>query len=72
VGERRKCSCVRQQAVGNADTLRPWWSEVELALLGTMLDGEVARRIGRTENAVRVKREKIEIATVKDRRRKGG
>jgi hypothetical protein len=39
----------------------PWWSQHELALLGKLDDEEVARRTGRTPNAVRVKRQKLGI-----------
>jgi hypothetical protein len=39
----------------------PWWSQHELALLGKLDDDEVARRTGRTPNAVRVKQQKLAI-----------
>ena len=35
----------------------PWWTKAEVALLGRVPDEEVARRTGRTVNAVRQKRE---------------
>ena len=37
----------------------PWWTRAEVALLGRVPDEEVARRTGRTPNAVRCKREKL-------------
>jgi hypothetical protein len=37
------------------------WTAEELALLGTVADAEVARRIGRTYEAVRQKREELRI-----------
>jgi hypothetical protein len=37
-------------------------------LLGTMPDEDVARRIGRSPNAVRLKRTRLGIKSVKDRR----
>ena len=48
--------------------LGPWWSLDELSLLGTAPDEEVAKRIGRTKNAVRVQRTRLGIATASDRR----
>jgi hypothetical protein len=39
----------------------PRWTEEDLALLGTAPDEEVARRIGRTANAVRVMRDRLGI-----------
>jgi hypothetical protein len=39
----------------------PLWTEEETALLGTVPDGEVARRTGRTAGAVRQKREELRI-----------
>jgi hypothetical protein len=45
------------------------WKQEELALLGTLPDDEVAARIGRTTNAVRVKRTKLRIPTARDGRR---
>src|SRR5262249_31159442 len=47
-----------------------WWSEEELALLGTMPDEEVAARIGRTVEAVRIKRNRSQLPKVDDRRRR--
>jgi hypothetical protein len=35
----------------------PWWTKAEMALLGRLSDDEVARRTGRSFNAVRQKRE---------------
>jgi hypothetical protein len=48
---------------------RPWTAE-ELALLGSAPDGEVATRIGRTRNAVRVMRTRLGRPTALDRRRR--
>jgi hypothetical protein len=39
----------------------PWWPRDELALLGALPDDEVARRTGRSCNAVRVKRDRLGI-----------
>jgi hypothetical protein len=52
----------------------PWWSRDELALLGKLPDEEVARRVGRTPNAVRQKREKLGIPnpTARPRGRREG
>src|SRR5262249_31988705 len=36
----------------------PWWTKAEVAMLGRLPDEEVARRTGRTADAVRHKREK--------------
>jgi hypothetical protein len=36
-----------------------WWTKAEMALLGRLSDEEVARRTGRTVNAVRQKREAL-------------
>jgi hypothetical protein len=47
---------------------RPW-TRKEKALLGTMPDGELAARIGRTAEAVRIMRGRLGIATALDRRR---
>jgi len=46
------------------------WTAAELALLGTDTDAAVAARIGRTELAVRVKRGRAKVPTVRDGRRK--
>jgi hypothetical protein len=45
------------------------WQEEELALLGTLPDDEVAALLGRTTNAVRVKRGKLRIPKARDGRR---
>src|SRR5262249_11490592 len=37
----------------------PWWTRNELRLLGKMPDAGVAEKIGRTPNAVRIKRERL-------------
>jgi hypothetical protein len=39
----------------------PWWSQDQLALLGKLPDDEVARRTGRSCNAVRVRRDRLGI-----------
>lgn len=39
----------------------PLWTAEQLALLGTLPDAEVAQRIGRTRNAVRIRRERLGI-----------
>jgi hypothetical protein len=49
----------------------PWWSARELALLGQLPDAEVAKRTGRTRNAVTVKRNRLRIPTARDGRRRG-
>jgi hypothetical protein len=41
------------------------WTKEELAMLGTMPDEEIAKRIGRTTNAVRVQRTKRRIQRFK-------
>jgi hypothetical protein len=43
----------------------PWWTDEELALLGALPDAEVAARIGRTANAVRVKRQRGSICSTR-------
>ena len=47
----------------------PAWSPVDLALLGTMPDDELATLTGKTHNAVRIKRERAGIPNSTDRRR---
>jgi hypothetical protein len=37
----------------------PWWTKAEVALLGRVPDEEVARRTGRSTDAVRQKREAL-------------
>jgi hypothetical protein len=49
----------------------PKWTRKQLALLGKMPDSQVARRIGRTEEAVRIMRTRRRIPTAIDRRRAG-
>jgi hypothetical protein len=46
----------------------PWWTAKQLALLGELPDAEVAARIGRTPNAVRIMRTELGIASALDRR----
>jgi hypothetical protein len=48
----------------------PWWTQHEVALLGKLPDEEVARRVGRTRDAVRCKRHELGIANSQDRRRR--
>jgi hypothetical protein len=36
-----------------------WWSDKEIKLLGTLPDADVGNRSGRTQNAVRIKREQM-------------
>jgi hypothetical protein len=48
---------------------RPWTAE-ELALVGTLPDDVVARRIGRTAEAVRAMRRKRGLPTARDRRQR--
>jgi hypothetical protein len=38
----------------------PWWTKAEMALLGWLPDEEVARRTGRSTDAVRQKRQAME------------
>ena len=47
-----------------------WWTKRELAMMGKRPDAEVARRIGKSIMAVKVKRIKLGIATAMDRRRR--
>jgi hypothetical protein len=47
------------------------WQREGLALLGTLPDAEVAARVGRTVNAVRVRRTRSGIPTARDGRRGG-
>jgi hypothetical protein len=47
----------------------PWWKKKELKLLGKLPDAEVAEKIGRTTNAVRVRRTMLGIPSARDRRR---
>ena len=46
------------------------WTKKQLRLLGALPDAELAERIGRTENAVRVMRTRQGIASARDRRRR--
>ena len=49
---------------------RPLWSQAELRLLGAMPDDEVAGRIGKTVEAVRLQRCRRGISNPEDRRRR--
>jgi hypothetical protein len=51
--------------------LGPRWTRRALALLGKLPDDEVAARIGRTPNAVRIRRTKLGTPTACGRRRRG-
>ena len=69
--ERRRRTAVEQNLARNLRpgyNLGPWWSPRELALLGKLPDDEVAAKVGRTHNAVRIKREKLRIPNPCDRR----
>jgi len=46
------------------------WTRDQLRLLGKLPDAELASRIGRTANAVRVRRTLLSIPTARDRRRR--
>jgi hypothetical protein len=46
------------------------WTAEQLALLGTVPDAELARRFGRTVDAVRLKRTRLGIPKTVDRRRR--
>src|SRR5262249_61129056 len=50
----------------------PWWTEEQPALLGKDPDDVVAARIGRTENAVRLRRQLLAIPNPRDRRKGRG
>jgi hypothetical protein len=70
VARARTRAARRLRPAGAPDPRRHWprgypapprWSDADLALLGKLPDEEVARRTGRTWNAVRQKREKLGI-----------
>ena len=46
------------------------WTAAERALLGTLPDEDLAGKLGRAANAVRIKRTRLGIASACDRRRK--
>ena len=48
----------------------PWWTEAELALLGTMPDEHLAEQLGKSVEAVRSQRTRRGIPSAKDRRRR--
>src|SRR5262249_47055053 len=67
----------RQRQTRRALGLRPtgrWkgreWTKAQLRLLGKVPDAELAERFGRTKNAVRLKRERLGLAKMEDRRRR--
>jgi hypothetical protein len=45
-----------------------FWTAEQDALLGTVPDADLAEQFGRTENAVRVRRIRLGVATFQDRR----
>jgi hypothetical protein len=47
----------------------PRWTAGQIRLLGTMPDDELAAKVGRSANAVRVMRTRLGITIFKDRRR---
>jgi hypothetical protein len=47
------------------------WTDEELALLGTLPDGDLAAHLGRTVEALRLRRARQGIPTARDRRHKG-
>jgi hypothetical protein len=55
-----------RMGIPNPDPVR--WSDEEVALIGTATDQEVARRLGRSEQAVRLKRQKLGIPAYGQRR----
>jgi hypothetical protein len=65
----RKALLVGHNGKGNS---RPWWTEDELALLGTLPDDEIVRRTGRTKHSVVTKRCRMGIPNPCDRRRRDG
>jgi hypothetical protein len=62
---RRRAATRRQQGYGRWPSKNDWQPE-ELALLGTMPDDQLAARIGRTANGVRLKRTRLGILTFRD------
>jgi hypothetical protein len=46
------------------------WTPDQLAMLGTMPDEDLARRIGRTTEAIRCRRTELGIPSARDRRRR--
>jgi transposase-like protein len=72
--ERRRRTAIEKnlaQHIRPGYNLGPWWSRREVALLGKLPDEEVATKVGRTPNAVRIKREKLGIPNPRVRRRRG-
>jgi hypothetical protein len=71
--ERRRQTAI-EQGLGRNLVLGyhgPRWTEEQLRLLGTAADAEVARRTGRTPNAVRVMRGRLGIPAFAGRRGRG-
>jgi hypothetical protein len=71
--ERERC---RRRAIENdqgrflsTGYLGPRWTAEDIALLGTLSDEEVARRMRRSVNAVRLKREELGIQNPAGNRR---
>jgi hypothetical protein len=58
---RRKNSEAHKRLGTRPPAARPAWSEADEALLGAMDDAEVARRTGRTVNAVSIRRHRLGI-----------
>ena len=46
------------------------WKPEEVALLGTLPDDQLARRLGRSFGSVRQKRRRLKIPNLRDRRRR--
>src|SRR5262245_29208552 len=68
-GDRKYRSLVPWQRSGQRDTSpyrweKDGWTTVQVSLLGTLPDDEVAARIGRSANAVRQKRERLRMVRV--------
>jgi hypothetical protein len=71
--ERRRRTAVEKnlaQYIRPGYNLGPWWSPAELRLLGKLPDEDVAAKVGRTHNAVRIKRGKLGIPNPRDQRRR--
>jgi hypothetical protein len=65
IEHRRQVYAMRNSEVGDDAVYRgAVWTEEELALLGTMPDTEVAVRLGRTLEGVRLKRERMGVAGI--------
>jgi hypothetical protein len=74
--ERERCRQINAE-MGLAQNLvlgyhGPLWTPEDIALLGTVPDEKVARKTGRTVEAVRIMRTRLGIPTFQDRRRRDG